>query len=121
MLGNSAMGRLRDVQCGLVARLTGRLGTARLWTRGLGRGRSLGCHAPGAGVWWCPVASGWLRAFVVEGWLGGWRSAFLAVFSQVMEMPKVVCRRPVKPSAQPTLVRTQHLPPAKPQVRALRA
>jgi len=38
---------------------------------------------------------------------------------QVTAAPEAIGRLPVKPSAQPTLVRTQHLPPAKPQPGAL--
>src|SRR5215472_9708449 len=59
----------------------------------------------------CLVTSGWLRTLVVEEWLGRWPPAPTAVQSQVRAMPEIVGRRPVKPSAQPTLVRTQHLPP----------
>src|SRR5215469_10347921 len=66
----------------------------------------------------CLVTSAWLRTLVVEEWLGRWPPAPTAVQLQVRAMPEIVGRRPVKPSAQPTLVRTQHLPPAKPQVTA---
>jgi hypothetical protein len=48
---------------------------------------------------------------VVEEWLNQFVPAPRAMLSQVRHMAEAARRLPVKPSAQPTLVRTQHLPP----------
>ena len=80
-----------------------------LWVRSPRSGMSLYCLDRDRG----PAASGWLRMLVVEGWLNRLLCVQGVVFSQVSAVSRVSCRRPVKPSAQPTLVRTQHLPPRK--------
>src|SRR6266480_4306513 len=58
-----------------------------------------------------PAGAGRLWRLVVEEWLSRRPSTPRTASPQVGSIYGGVGRLPVKPSAQPTLVRTQHLPP----------